>query len=85
MSFQRQTTNKKGTTMKDLQLSNHLEESLEMLQALNEEGLMIVPAIPTKQMIQAAKELCNLSEADIRRLYFAMTSFADEGIPPITN
>ena len=75
----------KGIKMKDLQLSNHLEESLEMLQALNEEGLMIVPAIPTPTMIQAAKQLCDLSDADIRRLYFAMTSFADEGIPQPTN
>ena len=71
--------------MKDLQLSNHLEESLEMLRSLNEEGLMIVPSVPTPAMIGAAKQLCNLSDADIRRLYFAMTSFADEGIPVSTN
>ena len=71
--------------MKDLQLSNHLEESLEMLQALNEEGLMIVPSVPTESMINAAKKLTNLSDSDIRRIYFAMTSFADEGIPVSTN
>ena len=71
--------------MKELQLSNHLEESLEMLQALNEEGLMIVPSVPTDAMINAAKRLCDLSDADIRRIYFAMTSFADEGIPMTTN
>ena len=71
--------------MKDLQLSNHLEESLEMLQALNEEGLMIVPSVPTETMINAAKKLTNLSDSDIRRIYFAMTSFADEGTPVSTN
>ena len=71
--------------MKELQLSNHLEESLEMLQALNEEGLMIVPAVPTEAMIAAARNLCDLSDSDIRRVYFAMTSFADEGIPTSTN
>ena len=71
--------------MKELQLSNHLEESLEMLQALNEEGLMIVPSVPTDAMINAAKRLCDLSDADIRRIYFAMTSFADEGTPVSTN
>ena len=71
--------------MKELQLSNHLEESLEMLQALNEEGLMIVPTVPTESMINAAKRLCNLSDADIRRVYFAMTTFADDEIPMSTN
>ena len=71
--------------MKELQLSNRLEESLEMLQALNEEGLMIVPSIPTESMISAAKKLCNLSDADIRKIYFAMTTFADESIPMSTN
>ncbi len=71
--------------MKDLQLSNHLEESLEMLQALNEEGLIIVPAVPTQTMLAAAKKLSNLSESEIRKLYFAMTSFADEEIPASTN
>ena len=71
--------------MKDLQLSNHLEESLEMLQALSEEGLMIVPSVPTDAMIDAAKKLSNLSDSDIRRIYFAMTSFADDGIPVSTN
>lgn len=71
--------------MKELQLSNHLEESLEMLQALNEEGLMIVPSVPTEAMVNAAKSFCNLSEADIRKIYFAMTSFADDEIPMSTN
>ena len=71
--------------MKELQLSNHLEESLEMLQALNEEGLMIVPTVPTASMIAAAKRLCDLSESDIRRIYFAMTTFADDEIPASTN
>ena len=71
--------------MKELQLSNHLEESLEMLQALNEEGLMIVPTVPTEAMINAAKRLCNLSDSDIRRIYFAMTTFADDEIPVSTN
>jgi hypothetical protein len=55
------------------------------LQALNEEGLMIVPAVPTEAMIAAARNLCDLSDSDIRRVYFAMTSFADEGIPTSTN
>lgn len=71
--------------MKELQLSNHLEESLEMLRALSEEGLMIVPTVPTDSMVAAAKRLCNLSDSDIRRIYFAMTSFADEGTPVSTN
>ena len=71
--------------MKELQLSNHLEESLEMLRTLTEEGLMIVPSVPTDSMIAAAKRLCNLSESDIRRIYFAMTTFADDEIPVATN
>ena len=71
--------------MKDLQLSNRIEESLEMLQALNDEGLIVVPAIPTATMIEAAKKISNLSETDIRKLYFTMTSFADEEVPISTN
>ena len=71
--------------MKDLQLSNRMEESLEMLQALSDEGLIIVPAVPTEMMIKAAKKLSNLSETEIRKLYFAMTSFADEEVPMSTN
>ena len=71
--------------MKDLQLSNRIEESLEMLQALNDEGLIIVPAVPTKAMIDAAKEISDLSEKDIRKLYFTMTAFSDDSIPRSTN
>ena len=71
--------------MKDLQLSNKMEESLEVLQALSEEGLIIVPAVPTEIMINAAKKLSNLSETEIRKLYFAMTSFADEEVPMSMN
>ncbi len=71
--------------MKDLQLSNRLEESLEMLRALNDEGLIVVPAIPTEAMVAAAKRLLNISEADIRKLYFAMTTFANDELPVSTN
>ena len=71
--------------MKELQLSNHMEESLEMLQALNEEGLIIVPTVPTKAMIEAARKVSDLSEKEIRRIYFTMTSFADEEVPRSTN
>lgn len=71
--------------MKDLQLSNRMEESLEMLQALSDEGLLIVPAVPTKMMIDAARKIADLSEKDIRKIYFTMTSFADEEIPKSTN
>ena len=71
--------------MKDLQLSNCMEDSLEMLRALNDEGLIIVPSVPTEAMIKAAKKVLDLSEKDIRKLYFTMTSFADEEIPMSTN
>ncbi len=71
--------------MKDLQLSNRLEESLEMLRALNDEGLIVVPAIPTEAMIAAAQRLLTISEADIRKLYFAMTTFANDELPVSTN
>ena len=71
--------------MKELQLSNRMEESLEMLQALNDEGLIVVPAVPTEAMIQAAKKISNLSEKDIRKLYFTLTSFAGEEVPISTN
>ncbi|MBO5997956.1 MAG: hypothetical protein J6P93_05465 [Alphaproteobacteria bacterium] len=71
--------------MKDLQLSNRIEESLEMLQALSDEGLIVVPAIPTETMISAAKKISNLSEKEIRKIYFTMTSFADEEVPISTN
>ena len=71
--------------MKDLQLSNRIEESLEMLQALSDEGLIVVPAIPTETMVSAAKKISNLSEKEIRKIYFTMTSFADEEVPISTN
>ena len=56
-----------------------------MLQALSDEGLIIVPAVPTEMMIKTAQKLSNLSETEIRKLYFAMTSFADEEVPMSTN
>ncbi len=71
--------------MKDIELSNRMEESLEMLHALNEEGLMIMPIVPNEAMVQSAKKVCDLSESEIRKLYFAMATFADTGIPVLTN
>ena len=71
--------------MKDIELSNHLDESLEMLRALSEEGLVIVPAIPSLPMVEAAQKVCKLSESQVRKIYTAMISFADEEIPTQVN
>ena len=71
--------------MKDIELSNCLEESLEMLRALNEEGLVIVPAIPSLPMIEAAQKVCKLPEQQLRKIYAAMIAFADEEIPKQVN
>ena len=71
--------------MKDIELSNHLAESLEMLRALNEEGLVIVPAVPSLPMIEAAEKVCNLSESQVRKVYATMIAFADDEIPSQVN
>ena len=67
--------------MKDLELSNKLEESLEMLAALQEEGFIVVPSVPSAAMIKEAQKVCNLTEAQVQKIYFAMTSVTQDDIP----
>mgnify|MGYP003571561153 CR=1 FL=1 len=67
--------------MKDLELSTCFDESLEMIRALNEEGLIIVPSMPSECMIREAQKVCNLSETQLKKIYFAMTSVTQDDLP----
>lgn len=73
--------------MKNSEVSSQIEESLEMLRALNEEGLVVAPTTPTDEMISAAKSIANLTDDEIRKLYFSMITFAadDAAVPMATN
>ena len=64
--------------MKYTDLSETLQESLDALEALSEEGLMVVPTVPTPEMISAAMRVSDLTEEEVRKIYYAMITFSDE-------
>ncbi len=66
--------------MKYTDLSETLQESLDALEALSEEGLMVVPTVPTPEMISAAMRVSDLTEEEVRKIYYAMITFSDEDL-----
>lgn len=66
-------------------ISDELLDSLEMLESLQEEGLKIVPVVPTKAMIKAGTQVSGLSEDAVQELYEMMLNFSDESFPAQMN
>ncbi len=66
--------------MKYEKLSETLKESLDILEALTEEGLMVVPTTPTPEMVSAAMRVSDLTEEEVRKIYYAMITFSDEDL-----
>ncbi len=70
--------------MKDV-LSQNLIDSLNVLDLLQEEGLKIVPLVPSPLMIQAGMQVSGLSEDVVKKIYLTMLRFSDEDIPEQKN
>ena len=60
-------------------------ESLNILDLLQEEGLKIVPSLPTPAMVAAGMQVSGLSEEAVKKLYYTMLSLSDEDIPEQKN
>lgn len=67
--------------MKEFNLSANVKDSLDILETLNEEGLMVMPIVPTPQMVEAGMQVSGLSAEEVKKLYFTMITFSDEEIP----
>ncbi len=66
-------------------ISDELLDSLEMLGSLQEEGLKIVPVVPTLAMVKAGAQVSGLSEDVVQELYEMMLNFSDESFPAQMN
>ena len=57
-------------TEKDVSLS--MSDSLDFLDVLQEEGLIVIPSDPTPEMLVAGMKATGRSEDEVRAIYVAM-------------
>lgn len=68
-----------------MKLSKTFKESLEILERLTEDGLMIVPVEPSKGMIDAASRASGICAEKVKQIYLTMVTYSDEEVPEDLN